>query len=199
MDQGFIEIALLAFVAAFILFRLYATLGKRTGAPPPEPRPQPAQGPMPPADALPRTALTPVPAGKAGEGLMEIVRADSYFEPDHFLTGAKAAYELIIGAFAKGDLVALKPLLTTRLYDLYADAIAKRAESNGVGPELVRLKSAEIVDATMDGSTAKISVRFEAELAEGAHGVRDAREKWTFERDVRSNDQNWVLARVVAA
>jgi predicted lipid-binding transport protein (Tim44 family) len=42
-------------------------------------------------------------------------------------------------------------------------------------------------------------VKFEAELAEGAHGVRDAREKWTFERDVRSPDPNWRLARVTAA
>jgi predicted lipid-binding transport protein (Tim44 family) len=199
LDQGFLEIAVLAFVAAFILFRLYSTLGKRTGAPPPEPRPQPAQGPMPTADAALRPTTAPVAAGKAGEGLMDIVRADQYFEPDRFVTGAKAAYELIVGAFAKGDLVALKPLLSQRLYDLYADAIAKRTETNGVGPELVRLRNAEIVDATMDGSTAKIGVKFEAELAEGAHGVRDAREKWTFERDVRSNDQNWVLSRVVQA
>ena len=38
-----------------------------------------------------------------------------------------------------------------------------------------------------------------AELAEGVHGVRDAREKWTFERDIRSSDPNWRLARVAAA
>ena len=30
-------------------------------------------------------------------------------------------------------------------------------------------------------------------------GVRDARERWTFERDVRAQDPNWLLARVQAA
>ena len=40
---------------------------------------------------------------------------------------------------------------------------------------------------------------FQGELAEGAHGVRDARERWTFERNVRSADPNWLLARVQAA
>ena len=40
MDRGLIEIVILAFVAGFILFRLYATLGKRTGEErPPQPAP----------------------------------------------------------------------------------------------------------------------------------------------------------------
>jgi predicted lipid-binding transport protein (Tim44 family) len=51
----------------------------------------------------------------------------------------------------------------------------------------------------MQGDIARVTVKFEAELAEGAIGVRDAREKWTFERDVRSPDPNWRLARVTAA
>ncbi len=197
MNQNFIEIAVLAFIAGFVLFRLYTTLGRRTGAERPDPRPQPVQGMLPREEqgASPRV----VPAGAAqSEGLMAIIKADPSFDVDHFTTGARGAYELIVGAYAKGDRDTLKPLLTPRVFESYSAAIAARPE-NDPGPELVRLKSAEIVDANLTGSVARVSVKFEAELADGAVNVRDARERWTFERDVRANDPNWRLARVAQA
>jgi predicted lipid-binding transport protein (Tim44 family) len=195
-----IELLILAFVAGFVLFRLYTTLGKRTGSErPADPQPQPAQGRLPrePAGAPQPTVV--MPTGVAGEGLTSILRADPNFDVDHFLAGARGAYELIVNAFAKGDKETLRGLLAPRVFDTYAAAIVKRAETNEAGPELVRLRNAEIVNAELNGDTARVVVRFEAELAEGAHGVRDARESWTFERDVRSADPNWRLARVQAA
>ncbi len=199
MDQGFFEIAVLAFIAGFVLFRLYTTLGKRTGAERPEPRPQPAQGELPREEIGAPPVSMPAAAGQAGEGLMSIVRADPQFDVEHFVIGARGAYELIVNAFAKGDRDTLRPLLTQRVFDSYVAAIEAREAKGEPGPELVRLRSGEIVDATLTSDVARIAVKFEAELAEGAHGVRDAREKWTFERDIRSNDPNWRLSRVAAA
>lgn len=197
MDQGLLEIVILAFVAGFVLFRLYTTLGRKTGAERPI-EPAPVQGELPRNTAQP--PLSPqLSSGSAGEGLIAIVRADPNFDVEHFVTGSRGAYELIVGAFAKGDKTALRDLLTPRVYDSYEAAIAKREETGGTGPELVRLKSAEIVDAALQGDTARVTVKFEAELAEGAYGVRDARERWTFERNVRSSDPNWLLSRVQAA
>lgn len=199
MDQALIEYAVLAFVAGFVLFRLYTTLGRRVDSERPTPRPAPAQGEMPRENNGPQQMPAPMASGPAGEGLMAIVRADPQFDVEHFIVGAHAAYELIISAFAKGDRDALSGLLTPRVYESYAAAITAREAKNEPGPELVRLKTGEIVDADLAGDIARITVRFEAELAEGAHGVRDARERWTFERDVRSPDPNWRLARVSAA
>lgn len=199
MDQALIEYAVLAFVAGFVLFRLYTTLGRRVDSERPTPRPAPAQGEMPRENNGPQQMPAPMASGPAGEGLMAIVRADPQFDVEHFIVGARAAYELIISAFAKGDRDALSGLLTPRVYESYAAAISAREAKNESGPELVRLKTGEIVDADLAGDIARITVRFEAELAEGAHGVRDARERWTFERDVRSPDPNWRLARVSAA
>jgi predicted lipid-binding transport protein (Tim44 family) len=199
LDQGFIEIAVLTFVAVFVLFRLYTTLGRRTGAPPPEPRPQPAQGPLPQEERGPVAAATTQASEPAGEGLMAIVRVDPQFDVDHFLIGARGAYELIVNAYAKGERETLRPLLTPRVFESYASAITAREQKGEAGPELVRLRHAEIADASLDAQMARVVVKFEAELAEGAHGVRDAREKWTFERDVRAQDPNWLLARVTAA
>ena len=198
LDRDMIDILILAFIAGFVLFRLYATLGRRTGSERPA-QPQPAQGELPREPEGAQVRPSQIVGGPAGEGLLAIVRADPSFDVEHFLSGARGAYELIVNAFAKGDRDALRGLLTPRVFDSYDAAISKREESGGGGPELVRLRSAEIVDADLQGDTARVSVKFEAELAEGAHGVRDARERWTFERAVRSSDPNWRLARVSAA
>ena len=201
MDQGLLEIVILAFVAGFVLFRLYTTLGKRTGAERP-PQPAPAQGELPREQANLAQGTSPIAPGPVGEGVMSIIRADPSFDIEQFLTGARAAYEVIVGAYAKGDRDALRRLLTPRVFESYAAALAKRealAEGGEAGPELVRLRSAELADASLQGDTARVTVKFEAELAEGAHGVRDARERWSFERNVRASDPNWLLARVTAA
>jgi predicted lipid-binding transport protein (Tim44 family) len=196
LDENTLQMLVLAFIAGFVLFRLYATLGRRTGAER-EPRPAPSPGGLTPDVPVAK----PVPAALAGggEGVAAIMRVDPSFDPEFFLAGAKSAYELIVGAFAKGDRETLQGLLTPRVYDSYVAAIGAREATGEAGPELVRLKTAELADAALQGDTARVTVRFEAELAEGATGVRDAREKWTFERDVRSADPNWRLARVTAA
>lgn len=200
MNDSLIQILFLAFVAGFVLFRLYTTLGRRTGAErPAEPRPAPAQGELPPERPVSSPRPGAMISGPASEGLTSIARADPSFDSEHFVSGARSAYELIVNAFAKGDRDALRGLLTPRVFDSYVAAIKAREERGESGPELVRLRAAEIVDADLQGDMARVTVRFEAELAEGAHGVRDAREKWTFERDVHSPDPNWRLARVAAA
>ena len=85
------------------------------------------------------------------------------------------------------------------MYDQFIAAITEREAKGEAGADFVRLKAAELVDATLDGDMARVSVRFEAELTQGAHYTRDAQERWTFERNVRDTDPNWRLARVVQA
>jgi predicted lipid-binding transport protein (Tim44 family) len=198
-NGGLIEILILAAVAGLVLARLYSVLGRRTGAERPAARPAPAPGDF--RDSTPAPAVTtPIePTGPAASGLIDIQRADPAFDPGYFVTGAKAAYELIVQAFATGDREALRPLLTPRVFAAYDKAITDREASGDKGPELVRLKSAEIADASLSDTIARVGVKFEAELAHGLHGLRDTLEKWTFERDVRSKDPTWQLARVGAA
>ncbi len=199
MSSELLTVVILGVIAAVVLGRLYSVLGRRTGAErPTAPQPTPATAPE---IAAPATALASPPPvlGAAGGGVAEIARADPSFDVGHFLTGARGAYELIVQAFANGDRNALRPLLTTRVFSSYDKAIGERETSGGKGPELVRLKSAELADAQLDGQIARVAVRFEAELAEGAHGLRDTKERWTFERDVSSHDPNWRLAAVAQA
>lgn len=197
--SGEVQVVILAVIAAVALYALYTTLGRRTGAePPPPPQAKPATAPAEPAARAEAPAPAPAPAFGGG-GVADISRVDPSFDVGHFLGGARQAYEMIVQAFANGDRAALRPLLTTRVFSSYDKAIGDRETAGGKGPELVRLKSAEIADAVLDGDVARVAVRFEAELAEGAHGLRDTRERWTFERDVTSPDPNWRLASVAQA
>ena len=194
MNWDEITIAVLGCLAAFFLYKLYVVLGRRTGEPP---QPVTPNGVTPDA----RVAFAPGAARSAGvgEGVLAILRADPSFDIDRFMAGARAGYEQIVNAFAKGDRDALRRLLTPRVFDAYAAAITARDATGEKGPELLRVKSAEAQSAEVEGDMARIVVRFESELAEGAVGMRDAKEKWTFERSVRSPDPNWRLARVTVA
>lgn len=199
MSQQVLEIVILAAVAVVVIGRLFSVLGQRRGAEPPPAQARPAPVEVGAGTASPPTQPQAPPAFSGPPGVAGVMQADPGFEPGGFLEGARAAYEMIVSAFAAGDREALQPLLNPRVYETYARAIAEREASGGKGPELVRLKSAEIVDARMEGDVARIGVRFEAELAEGAYGMRETREKWTFERDVRSRDPNWRLSSVAQA
>lgn len=186
-----VQILTLAVVAGIVLARLVSVLGRRTGAEPP-PKPQPVQG------SMTSELRTPLQQARTREPppleLEAVARADAAFDAEKFIAGARQAYELIVVAFAKGDKNALRPLLTTPVYEAYAAAIDGRGDRPG--PELVRLKSAAVNDSEVENDVARIEVRFEAELAEGEVGVRDTRELWTFERNIRSKDPTWRLQAV---
>jgi predicted lipid-binding transport protein (Tim44 family) len=193
------EILILAVVAAVVIGRLFSVLGQRRGSEGPAQQPAPAPvevaaGPTGLASQIPAAAPPP-----GAPGVAAVMQADPSFDAGRFVEGARSAYELIVSSFATGDRAALQPLLNPRVFEAYDRAITERDATGGKGPELVRLKSAEVVDARMEGDVARVAVRFEAELAEGAYGLRETKERWTFERDVRSRDPNWRLSSVAQA
>ncbi|MGE0701323.1 MAG: Tim44/TimA family putative adaptor protein, partial [Hyphomicrobiaceae bacterium] len=51
------------------------------------------------------------------DGLLAIARADSNFDPEHFMVGARQAYEMIVTAFAEGNRKMLKTLLSREVFD----------------------------------------------------------------------------------
>jgi predicted lipid-binding transport protein (Tim44 family) len=203
MSNPVIEVLILAAVALFVLWRLYVALG-RGG----DERPMQRQAPAPeqrgggqdvPAPSPRRKEQErPVFTGPAAGGLQDIYNADKTFSADEFLRGAKAAYQMIVAAFARGDREALRPLLDDDVYEAWDRAITERESSGTRAFELLRIKRAEIERAELDGYTARISVRYEAELGDG-ETTRTAKEIWTFKRDVTASDPNWLLDDVDVA
>ena len=197
-----IQVMILAAVALFVLSRLYFALGKGDNNRPVN-RPKPASG----ADEAGATGKVlempatqgdrPIFTGPAAGGLEEIYNADRSFSTSAFMKGARAAYEIIVSAFAHGDRAKLRPMLDDDVYEAWDAAIAAR--DPGQAPfELLRIRKAEIESAELDGRIARVAVRYEAELGDGEM-VRTAKEVWTFMRDVTTGDPNWILDDVEVA
>ena len=192
-----IEILLLAGVAVFVLARLFSVLGKQKGAPPPNFQTSETKDRPHPVLVHSNDESDDDFDPENETGLQKISRADPDFSQREFIQGAKAAYEMIVTAFAEGDREALKSLLSQDVYSDYEQALKDREASGEAPSELMRLKDASIEDADMKGSVAEISVLFKAELSNGEY-VSQTSELWTFERDIKSRDPNWLLSDVSA-
>lgn len=219
MSEGFayIDILFFAMVAAFIALRLRSVLGRRTGH---ERRRSgswghaSADGTADKVVALPERGKTAeadrviadLADGSIKTGLTQIRLADQHFDPNQFLGGARAAFEMIVEAYAAGDKASLKPLLADDVFAGFARAIDEReAAGQTLETQLLAIGKAEAVEAGMTGTQARITVRF---TSEQVNVVRDAEGKivdgdpsaadevvdlWTFERDTRTDDPNWLL------
>ena len=217
-------------LAVFIFLRLRNVLGQRTGNErPPYDRParnvvQGAQDnnvvPMPgavidqaplapTADVIPPTDRwkgLAEPGTPLAQGLDAIVAQDSSFDPRHFLSGARSAYEMIVLAFANGDRRALKDLLSSEVYDSFEAAIKEREkQEQKTETRFVSIDKAEIVGAEARDRSMQLTVRFVSQMVSVTRDkvgaivdgnpdkVTDITDVWTFARDTTSRDPNWKL------
>ena len=208
-------IILLAMVAAFLGLRLYSVLGKRTGHEQEPVARQPLEGtpalirqPMSGGDSSPVSTqgdLSVIDLA-AQSGLRSIVNADRQFDSGLFVEGAKSAYKLVLEAYWKGDKEALRFLCDDDVYDSFVEAMdARAAKGEILENRLVRIEEARIVDASFENPVARVTMRFDADIAslvKDADGnviggsMTDAVEShdiWTFMRDIKSGDRNWKL------
>ena len=211
-DFQFIDIVFFAMVALFLVLRLRNVLGKRTGnerrrADPftPAPSPAPARSPDN-VIALPDRAPDAQSADPVTQGLAQIGGVDPKFDPQGFLTGARAAFEMIIGAFAAGERMALKPLLSDDVFENFSREInARERDGHKLDNTVLRIRTADIVEARLDGKMANVTVKF---VSDQINILRDEKgeplpgqspdateviDLWTFARNTRAADPNWAL------
>ena len=221
-------------LAVFIFLRLRSVLGQRTGRERP-PNPYSARDAMRGATndnvvTLPgrggETAQKPVETSDPAEpwkgiaetgsalaaGLDSIAREDKTFDVKHFIAGARAAYEMIVLAFAEGDRRSLKNLLSREVYEGFEAAIRER-ENKGetVETRFVAIDKSDITGVELRGRTAQITIRFVSQLVSVTRDrtgavidgspdkVTDVTDVWTFARDLSSRDPNWKLLATEAA
>jgi predicted lipid-binding transport protein (Tim44 family) len=197
-------------VALFLAYRLYAALGRREGHMGQPQSPDAKPGKLGVEAGV--SHLRPAFEGPAAAGLERIAAFDKGFDPVDFLNGARAAYGLIVQAFADGDKNALRNLLAAPVYDRYSTAIDERVtRGEHVKTEIERIASTEIIDASHENALASVTVEFNAEIAtetldsddqrvSGDLGqLTNVRESWVFVRRTDSSDPNWVLSSVARA
>lgn len=210
-----VEIVILAMIAAFLGLRLYSVLGRRA-----EHEEEPIQGrfegksgePAPRAVDLgqPRPAqppkLIPGVTPAIERGLREIAAADRRFDLLAFVDGAKGAYRMVLEAFWRGDKEELGQLCDRDVYDGFVAAIdAREAAGETLENKLIRIEDATVVAASYEAPMARIAVRFTADIAAvtrdkdgkmiagSLDDAIEARDLWTFSRNVNSPDPDWLL------
>jgi predicted lipid-binding transport protein (Tim44 family) len=217
-DFQFLEIVLFGLLAGFMAFRLYTVLGRRTGhersrddqlrlpdGAQPNPKAPPAKDNVVTLPERPSTSGAGA-AGPLARALMDIKLNDRTFDAEKFLAGARSAYEMVVTAFARGDRDSLHHLLSDEVFETFDSAIkAREAKKERVDFTFLALKNARITGAEMKGRMADVTVTFDSEvmmagydpngvLIEGDPKIpREVTEIWTFARDTRSTDPNWIL------
>lgn len=228
------DIILFALIAVFLVLRLRGVLGNRDGheggyedrfkrnggEKPRDPMGRPVEDdniielPGSRRDDAPLgsvSAPTPVDErfgyeGPVGEGIKAIRAVDPSFNPKEFLEGARMAFEMILNAYAAGDLKTLKTLLSPDVYGGFAQAIEERkAQDHTLHETLVGIGVADLVEAYQDGRDTTVTVKFVSEqisalvdadgtVIEGDPAkVVTASDFWTFSRSTKSRNPNWTL------
>lgn len=206
-----VEIVLLAMVALFVGLRLYAVLGQRTGheqqpITPPQPTAKP-EAAVPVSDPQPVNEPSGITLDKStAAALRSLIAADPSFDTARFLEGAQSAYRMILEAFWKGDRETLAELVGDDVRAAFEEAITDRdASGHRLDNRLIAVERAAIESARVDNRVATVEVRFDAYVAavtrnaEGevvAGSLTDAvptHDIWTFRRDLKSDDPNWLL------
>ncbi len=228
MDNGlqYLDIIFFALVAGFLILRLRAVLGQRTGEEDQRPRDgmgRRTDGTAPAEDTedtvvpLPRRPR-PTPHGDrpqsdadiapdARDDVAALEQADSQFEAGSFLEGARAAYGMVLDAYAQGDRDTLGSLLDEDVYQDFDKAISAREEDGDtLSLSIESLDKATLTKAVRNGTMTHVSVTFQSEqervlydrdgnAVDGEPGERQTvTDVWTFSRDVRDEDPNWTLS-----
>jgi predicted lipid-binding transport protein (Tim44 family) len=220
-------------LAVLIFWKLWSVLGQRTGRERPpfdhfsrdtvrsstndnvvtlpgrsaEPQQKPAETPV----AADRWSGIAEAGSAVAAGLDAVAREDKSFDVKHFIAGARAAYEMIVTAYAAGDRRTLKSLLSRDVYDGFEAAIRDReAKGETAESRFVSIDKSDIAGAELRGHTAQITIRFVSQLVSVTRDrngsvvdgspdrVTDVTDVWTFARDLSSRDPNWKLVATEA-
>ncbi len=217
-------------IAVLVLLRLRSSLGQRTGHEKQRPQQGRFGGPedanQAPASAPPANDDTVVtlpgtnrrstaardwgdfakPRSARAKVFNSFAGLDPGFEPGEFVNGARAAYEMIVNAFAEGDRKTLQSLLSPEVYDEFLGAISERTKRDErIESSFVSIDKAEIKDAKLNGSTAQLVVSFvsqmitatldkDGEVIDGDPAkIIPVNDVWTFARDLDASNPNWKL------
>ena len=224
MGEGFqfIDIILFAMIAAFLILRLRSVLGRHRhdgrpqGEPYEKPRTLPGEEPVVTLPDRSESArggarraepLTVADNATPFEAAITQMRiADPRFDVREFVAGARAAFEMVVEAFAKGDRKTLQQLLSPEVYENFESAVREREQKNNtLENTLIRVVSTDAIEAELEDRIASITVKIVSEqvnVTKNAAGevvdgnpnhITEVTDIWTFSRDLRSRDPNWKL------
>ena len=215
MNNGIIQLLVLAGIALFLILRLRDVLGTREGFEKPAVTRQPANTNTgranfevidggPDADIADHVDAD----SDAAKALAAMKLVDGDFHVGDFLNGARGAYEMILMGFEAGEMDKVKPFLSDDVYESFASVVEQRQKQGlSIDAKFVGLREMKLVGAEFDRATneGEITMRFIGELTsvvrdksgEVIEGnpdeVKRQRDIWSFARIMGSNNPNWQL------
>lgn len=226
----YFDIVFFAIVAVVLILRLRAVLGRRNEDEPRLPNPfgLPGMGkdddedfvagakPEQPAAAAIEHHHAPLPLpilapDSLAGGIEQVRRLDPAFDEKKFMSGARAAFTMIVAAFAKGDLAVLRNLLGPDVYAAFAKAVETRQQAEQrLETTILEIRDVDLSRVKLTGDVARLTVRFmskqnnatydkDGNLVDGnPHGREEIEDIWTFARNLKQQDPNWLLVETQA-
>ncbi len=219
--MGDLDLLLFAMVAAFLVLRLRSVLGKRTG----NQRSKEDVVSEPKQEGSGKSEVVEFPNNSKEqsspedlpvldkktddpilEGVNKIKAADASFDLSEFSEGARGAFEIIVQAFAEGDIETLQSFLSDDVFEDFNAAIEEREQrEETLETAITSIDTAEVIEAGIEGQNALVTMKF---VSEQVNLTRDAEDRiidgvpntvtkitdiWMFSRDTKSHDPNWRL------
>ena len=193
----FIDILIFAVIAIFLIFRLRSILGTKDGFEKSENRIQ-TESPSDNVINFKSKSSNAVLAPLNGSGLKELRKLDPEFKDEEFLSGAKAAFPLILKSFSDGDLGSLRRYVGFDLYEEFSNAIHQRdAAGEKLKIDIEKINDIQLLDAEVSDGVASVTVKYNSVqtriLNDANMSSESIEDIWIFERDIRSKDPNWKL------
>ena len=210
----FIDIIIFAVIAVLLVLRLRSVLGQRSGYEQP-------QGERPTnrfdnnendSGVIPLHPKATDDAPPTLHGLDALRQIDRNFNEKEFIGGANSAFEMILTAYAEGDVAQLRRLLGYDLLQSFTSSIENRvAGKESLSITLDELRESSILNISVIDQMASITMHFHSVQTRVAkdkngepldaddNGAREFTDIWTFERDLTLSDPNWKLTETESA
>ena len=218
----YIDILILAMIAIFIINRLRNVLGKKTGNESDivekfTQRKSAFKESEP--DSISDEKVTKLDHNikktfhsnkKINSVINEIIKIDNNFEINSFFEGAKKAFEFILTEYSSNNLKVLEKLVNKNIYKEFENQINLRTGKNEeLVITVISVKNPEIKSVNLEKKyIAYFKLLFESEqvqLTKNSKGqiidgdsnqILQIKEIWTFSKNLKSKDPNWILEEI---
>ena len=147
---------------------------------------------------------------KINSAINEILKIDNNFEINSFCDGAKKAFEFILTEYSNNNLKALEKLVSKNIYKAFKNQINLRSKKNEeLEITVISVKNPEIKSVNLEkkhiaylkllfeSEQVQITKNSKGEIIDGDNNqILQIKEFWTFSKDLKNTDPNWILEEI---
>ena len=138
------------------------------------------------------------------------MKIDDKFEVSTFCDGAKKAFEYILTEYSRNNLKALEKLVSKNIYKAFEDQINLRTKNKEkLEITVISVKNPEIKSVNLekkyvayfkllfDSEQVQVTKNSNDEVIDGDNNqILQIKEIWTFSKNLKSKDPNWILEEI---